>query len=111
MNPQEITKLFQTFTERYKTEEKVAIWRSQSQRFRDFWNQRIMSGRKDELSDAELDEIIRILDRNGKGNNATSEAVSRVMIPQGAWRRMFNHIKSEPPLAKALNDVLTAADS
>jgi hypothetical protein len=89
MNPQEISKLFDAFIERYNREEKDAIWQSQSQRFRDFWNQRIMAGGKEELSEAETDEIIRILDRNGKGNTAMSEAVARVMIPQGAWRRMF----------------------
>jgi len=38
--------------------------------------------------------IIRILDRNGKGNTKNSEAVAKAMIPQGAWRRMFNEFHS-----------------
>ena len=33
------------------------------------------------------------------------------MIAQGAWRRMFNEIKSKKPLAKALNDVFHETDA
>src|SRR6266566_1118185 len=104
MNTQEMSKLFDGFVERYGVEKKNAIWQSHSQQFRDFWNQRIMQGGKDELGDAEMDDIIRILDRNGKGNTSATEAVARAMIAQGAWRRMFNQIKSDQPLAKSLNE-------
>jgi hypothetical protein len=38
----------------------------------------------------DCDRVIRILDRNGKGNTKDSHAVAKVMIPQGAWRRMLN---------------------
>ena len=46
--------------------------------------------------------IIRILDRNGKGNTKNSEAVAKAMIPQGAWRRMFNEFHSNRELASRL---------
>jgi hypothetical protein len=93
MNIQEVLRFFEAFAARYGVEEKNAIWQSQSQRFRDFWNRRIMPSGRDELSDAEIDEIVRILDRNSKGNTAASEAVARAMIAQGAWRRLFNQNK------------------
>jgi hypothetical protein len=111
MNTQEVLKLFDAFALRYAVEEKNAIWQSQSQQFRNFWNKRILPGGKDELSDAETDDIIRILDRNGKGNTAATEAVARAMTPQGAWRRMFNQIKSDQRLAQALNETFTESDT
>ena len=85
--------------------------RAQSQKFRNFWTDRIMNRPDGELDDPEIDEIVRILDRNGKGNTKDSEAVARAMIAQGAWRRMFNEIKAKKPLAKALNDVLRETDA
>jgi hypothetical protein len=54
MNTQDISKLFDLFIAKYNVEDKNAIWQSHSQRFRDFWNRRIMTGGKDELNDAEI---------------------------------------------------------
>ncbi len=70
-----------------------------------------MAGGEGEIEDPEIDEIVRILDRNGKGNTKDSEAVARAMIAQGAWRRMFNEIKAKKPLAKALNDIFQETDA
>ena len=106
-----LRELFATFFSRYDEEEKNAIWKSQSQRFRDFWNDRIMTDRPGELDDIEIDEIVRILDRMGKGNTAASEAIARAMIPQGAWRRMFNEIKAKKPLRDSLNKVFQESDN
>lgn len=111
MNTQDTSVLFDAFTAKYNAEEKNAIWQSQSQQFRDFWSKKIMPGGKDELNDAEIDEIVRILDRQGKGNTASSEAVARAMIAQGAWRRMFNQIKAQSQLAKALDEVFTKSNT
>jgi hypothetical protein len=107
---QDITRLFATFLQGYDIEKKDAIWTAQSQKFRTFWNGRIMAGGEGELDDPEIDDIVRILDRNGKGNTKESEAVARAMIAQGAWRRMFNEIKAKKTLAKALNDVFDETD-
>jgi hypothetical protein len=108
---QDLTKLFAAFLQGYDVEKKDAIWTSQSQKFRTFWKDRIISGGEGELDDPEIDEIVRILDRNGKGNTRDSEAIARAMIAQGAWRRMFNEIKAKKPLAKALNDVFHETDA
>jgi hypothetical protein len=108
---QDLTKLFAAFLQGYDVEKKDAIWTSHSQKFRTFWNDRIIAGGEGELEDPEIDEIVRILDRNGKGNTKDTEAVARVMIPQGAWRRMFNEIKAKKALAKALNDVFHETDA
>jgi hypothetical protein len=62
---QDITRLFATFLQGYDIEKKDAIWTAQSQKFRTFWNGRIMAGGEGELDDPEIDDIVRILDRNG----------------------------------------------
>lgn len=111
MNARDIGKLLDSFLARYDTSEKDAVWQIQSQNFRTFWEQRIMAGGEKELNDLEIDEIVRILDRNGKGNKPSTEAVARAMIPQGAWRRLFNEIKSRNPLSRALNTAFTAKDA
>jgi integrase len=95
----------------FPNDKKNAIWTAQSHTFRTFWTDRIMNGPEGELDDPEIDEIVRILDRHGKGNTKESEAVARVMIPQGTWRRMFNEIKSKKSLAKALDAVFQEPDS
>lgn len=107
---QDLAKLFATFLQDYDVEKMDAIWTAQSQKFRTFWNDRIMAGGEGDIDDPDIDEIVRILDRNGKGNTKTSEAVARAMIAQGAWRRMFNEIKAKKPLAKALDEVLKETD-
>ncbi len=109
MNKQDILTLFGTFLQTYNIEERNGIWQSQSRRFREFWDNRIASSRTQELNDAEIDEIVRILDRSGKGNTAASEVVARAMIPQGAWRRLFRQIKGDSQLAGVLTDVFTCS--
>jgi hypothetical protein len=55
--------------------------------------------------------MIRILDRNAKGNTKTSEAVAGgFMIPQGAWRRMFNELRANKPIATLLRKIFEAQD-
>jgi hypothetical protein len=58
---QDIAKLFASFLQTYDVEKKDAIWKSQSQTFRTFWNERIRGGGTGELDDPEIDDIVRIL--------------------------------------------------
>jgi len=111
MSPfEQIQTLFKSFLANYESETKDNIWKKQSKQFRYFWETKIMSGGKEELNELETDEIIKILDRHGKGNTKNSEAVARVMIAQGAWRRMFNEIKTKKELSGLLNDLFTEKD-
>lgn len=105
MDKQQLQQLFQRFIVTYDVEAKDAIWARNSQQFRQFWSTRVAAGDKEELADAEIDEIVRILDKSGKGNTKESEAVARAMIAQGAWRRMFNEIKAKKDLAKLLDGI------
>lgn len=87
-----------------------AAWLGLSSQFRDFWTKRILASGVEPISDADCDPIIRILDRNAKGNTRGSQAVARAMIPQGAWRRMLNELHTRKPLGQLLNSVLTTND-
>lgn len=108
MSSIDISTLFSAFLTGYDVEAKNAVWRSHSQRFKDFWKIRIMSPGSPELNDGEIDEMVRILDTNGKGNRAADEAVAKAMIAQGAWRRLFKQIKSDRKLSGALDAMFTA---
>jgi len=105
-----ISALIGDFLSLYDSKAGDQIWNDQSQKFRTFWNDRVLSGTSDAISDADCDEIIRILDRNGKGNTKDSEAVAKAMIPQGAWRRMLNEFHSNKDLASLVTKVLGETD-
>ncbi len=107
---QQIKQLFGQFLTHYDVEAKDAIWEMQSKQFRDFWSGEIMGDNGRELNESETDQIIRILDRNGKGNTKDSEAVARAMIAQGAWRRMFNGIKVHKEFSRLLNEIFLEND-
>ena len=106
----EIYNQFQDFTQSYNLEEKNEIWKAHSSLFRAFWRNTVLSKEIDEINDQEIDKIVRILDVHGKGNTKESEAVARVMIPQGAWRRMFNEIHRDDNLSRALTNIFENND-
>jgi hypothetical protein len=110
MQKEEILNYFNDFVSNYDQETRDLIWEKQSQIFKNFWKNRILNKKVKELSDIEIDEIIRILDRQGRGNTAEDEAVARVMIAQGAWRRMFNGFKEDSRLAGHLSLILIEKD-
>lgn len=105
MENRKLKELFDSFLESYREDVKDEIWRSQSAKFVNFWNNRILSSKTQELYDQEIDEIVRILDKHGKGNTKESESIGRVMIPQGAWRRLFNQLKEDKELSNAIDVV------
>lgn len=103
---QDISTLIRQFIAEYDAKASDQIWQGLSQRFHRFWNERVLSNDPNPISDADCDEIIRILDRNGKGNTKDSEAVAKAMVPQGAWRRMMNEFHSNRKLGALVNEVL-----
>lgn len=66
----------------------------------------MMGAGHDPISDDDCDRVIMILDRNGRGNSPQTEAIARVMIPQGAWRRMLNEFHIDKELGGAVNKIL-----
>ncbi len=108
MTTETLKSLFDDFIKHHKEEEKNNIWHKQSTEFREFWTDKIMAADTKELYDQDIDDIVRILDRNGKGNTKESDAIARVMIPQGAWRRLFNQLKEENELSITIDSIFKA---
>lgn len=107
----DVSALIRQFLASYDASAKDEVWRELSERFRTFWRQRVLSDDPGPISDSDCDEVIRILDRNGKGNTKDSEAVAKAMIAQGAYRRMFNEFHTtNRPLGALLERVLTESD-
>jgi hypothetical protein len=94
------------FLKTYDAEAMDKLWKEQSAKFRQFWSERVMASGLTPISDEDCDTVIRILDRNGKGNTKESEAVAKAMIAQGAWRRIFNDCRSDKDLAQLIDSIL-----
>ena len=94
----------------YDSEKKQKAWTELSAQFRDFWSSRVMGNDSDLISDEDCDKVIKILDRNGKGNNKNTEAIARAMVSQGAWRRLFNELHKNKKLGSVVNKILTEQD-
>lgn len=86
-------------------------WSDLSARVRKFWHARIMPNDTSPISDEDCDEVIRILDRNGKGNTKGSEAIAKVMIAQGAWRRMLNELHTNKKLKSLIQSIVDESDA
>lgn len=94
----------------YDSAHKQKTWSEQSTKFREFWSNRVMGADSDPISDEDCDKVIKILDRNGKGNNKDTEAIARAMVSQGAWRRLFNELHKNRKLGVVVNRILTEQD-
>lgn len=104
MDKTELAQKYSEFLARYDENTKNNIWRQQSQKFKTFWDTRIMQGTV--LEDYEVDEIVRILDRHGRGCTKNNETVANVMISQGMFYRMFRDIKKSEHLRRHLDTAL-----
>jgi hypothetical protein len=111
MSMQELKASIPDFFVQYDVGEKDKIWEQQSTQLRNFLKDRVLSPTAAPLTDDECDQVIRILDRNGKGNTKDSEAVAKAMIPQGKWRRMFIEFRENQKLGGLLLRILEASSA
>lgn len=107
ISQEQVKNLLAQFKEGYEVAEKDEIWVGLSNKFRSFWNDRVMTP-GELIEDSEVDPVIRILDWNAKGHTGHREAVARAMIAQGAWRRMFNELHDNIELGIALNKIFVS---
>lgn len=111
MSLEEFKRFVPEFDQTYDEELIKKVWEEQSDKFNKFWNERIISPDTDSIPDDDCDQIIRILDRNGKGNTKGSEAIAKAMVSQGAWRRLFNILHKNKALGALVNGILTENNS
>jgi hypothetical protein len=109
MTEPDIKEMFAAFLRDYDEDRVNRIWAEQSEVFRRFWTERIIA-KGPQLDDAEIDRIVRILDRNGKGNTKGVQAVAKAMVAQGAWRRLFKEIQEHAKLHDTLDQIFHAKD-
>lgn len=110
MNKNGVQKAFDEFIQNYDHQAKDLIWQEQSAFFQDFWKNKVLAKNRSEIKDSDIDQIVLILDKSGKGSTKTTEAVAKAMIAQGAWRRMFNEIKRNKNISSLLFKVFTETD-
>ncbi len=100
-----VISLIPAFLKTYNAKDMDSIWAQHQSVFRKFWSERLMSTGSAPLSENECDSIIRILDCSGKGNTKNCQAVARVMITQGAWRRILAEFHSNAALGKLITRI------
>jgi len=110
MENQQIKDLFIKFLNEFNEEKENSAWVQISTEFRNFWNNVIIDPKYGELNDSELDDIIRYLDHNAKGNTKDTISVAKAMISQGMWRRMFNDIHKIDDLRENMNKLFSSQD-
>jgi len=104
MQTEEIKKLFEEFTRTYDQKKSQTIWEKQSKQFREFWQKRIMVNQGD-LTEEEMQPIIRILDSHGKGirGSGVEPVCMPLGITQNRWYRIFREIKNDVKLKSLMN--------
>lgn len=110
MNHEMINKLFSSFISTYNIKEKDHVWTNLSNKFSSFWFDKIVNGNSEELTESDIDEIVRILDSNGKGNKKGDEAVARAMVAQGTWRKLFYELCTNKKLSAVITNILAETD-
>lgn len=106
MNPDEVHNYFKNFINSYEEEKKNAVWTKQSNHCITFLNQ--LSKRNNDQN--EIDQIIRYLDKQGKGSTPTTEAIAKVMVPQGSWYQIFEDIANNKDLKNNFDSLMLLTD-
>jgi len=105
----DIKLLYENFIKNYNKDIETK-WEELSANFKDFWENKILNGAKEDLTDDEIDKIVRILDAKGKGNTKNSLSVANARVPQDKWRKMFRDIKSDDDLKSLLYSIFKEQD-
>lgn len=109
MIEKEMIQSFNHFLSKYDIENFTAIWEKQCKIFKDFWNDKILD-KKSELSIADTDAIIRLIDTKARDHLKTDVAIAHVGQPQGVWERMFKDLKEKEDIKGTLNEIFTSFD-
>ena len=106
----ELYQKFENYLKEIDVKKIESTWEYQSKIFKDFWKEKILNLSYPPLTDAEIDQVVLILDKNAKGSTKNTIAVARVMIPQGVWRRLFKEIQTNKKLQILLYNILIESD-
>lgn len=111
MVKEEITKLFNDFRTKYNSEKSENIWKKQSEEFRRFWREKILDDNYPELSEIDMDNVIRFFDKNAKGarefRENGGEYTAKAGIYQGMWYRALKDLKNKKDIKEIVNQIFT----
>lgn len=110
MEKELIQNLFNQFLSNYDMERFTTIWDRQSKVFKEFWNEKILN-KNSELSVADTDAIIKLIDTKARDHQKTDVAIAHVGQPQGVWERLFQELKEKENIRTTLNEIFLATDN
>lgn len=110
----EIQKLYGNFIENYDIERHQLVWMEQSEEFRNFWHNKILNNEYPEISEADMDPIIKILDIRARGarefREEGSEAAAGGFTYQNLWYEMFKSLKENEDIRIIMDELFRATD-
>ena len=114
MEKEEIVKLFNNFTAEYDFKENEQVWKNQSEEFRQFWREKIMNNNYPELSEEDMDHVIRFFCSRARGagefKRSGGKAAALANIYQGLWYKAFRSLKKKKDIREKLNQIFTIED-
>jgi hypothetical protein len=114
MEKGELQKLFGEFLVKYDVGKHEAVWKRQSEIFRQFWSDKILNTKSSIVTKAQLDSIICILDAKARGHREFKEAggedVARTMITQIGWYGIFESLKNKSNIQEIMDALFNAED-
>ena len=109
MEPTHIQALFRQFSSEFDSAREAEVWENQKQVFKRFWDDKILNPTS-ELTVADTDAIIRLLDHKARGHQRADVAVANTGIRQGMWERLFDQLKNKKDIKRTLDQIFAEAD-
>jgi len=113
-NKEKIKEIFREFQDEYDFEKLKQIWKNQSEEFRKFWEDKILNENYPELSESDMNYVIKFFDEKARGAKEFRENgglhAARANIFQGQWYRALKSIKNNQDIKGILDDILKTND-
>jgi len=104
-----IQALFKQFSSEFDSARETKVWEHQNQIFKRFWKDKILNTTP-ELTVADTDAIIRLLDYKARGHQRADVAVANVGLTQGTWERLFAQLKNKKDIKLTLDQIFAETD-
>lgn len=100
-----LDELYSQFIAEFDQEDAEAVWTIQSEEFRQFWDEELISG--DILKEGDFDYVIRFLDSHAKGiADSDIEPACNPVITQDSWYRIFEEFNKNEKLYELVSSIL-----
>jgi len=104
-----MTKVFNNFCAEYDFEKHEQVWKNQSKEFRQFWHRKILDDNYPELSEADMDCVIKFFDRTFKGSKEFrengGECVASANIRRRMWYKALQGLKNTQDIREIVHQI------